>query len=219
MYRLACLALGLLALALASLPADAGNGCNVQRAVVTQHRTAYATTNYAASAAYVAPVASYSSYATSILAVPVIVPAYGVGYGSPDNSKDVADLKSLVLLQQQQLILLQQQLLAKPAPVPTAPVAPEPLPPPLPKKADAKAPAPGLATARNCAGCHDAGVSKAKGGEFTLFVSGQPVPLNPVAALNAVDQVLTSAMPKGREMADSDATLVLAELVKWPLKK
>ena len=122
---------------------------------------------------------SYNYYPTQILAVPVIVPAYGVGYGhyvSQDDGTAKAlkeELKSLkdqnnTLMQ----LLLQGKLPGGPGTQPEKQV--DPVPKKTPQSAAPNGSHPGLAVANQaCAKCHEA-TTKQRGNGLMLLTGGLP---------------------------------------------
>lgn len=157
-------ALAALAVVLLAAFADA-SGCRV---VVRQHHHAAAVVHHAAVVQAVA--------VAEFVAVPVIVPAYSVGY-APQADAVAAELAKL---------RAEIQQLKQPGP---------------PAGALAIKEHPGQAVAlQSCARCHEAQTAKAKGGGFVLFEAGAPK-LDAVQALAAVREVVEGRMPKGAQLS------------------
>ena len=196
----------LLAVAVLCAPADA------------QCRISY---GYAQS--YYAPTYTYQAYtptyqATQVLAVPVIVPAYGVGYGAAASSyvanDDVRALKDRLDRAEQRSDFLMQLLSGQRQPPPAT------LPQQAPKQPDApqqqsKAPNgvhPGVAVAaQKCASCHDA-TTKQKGGGVMLTTAGQRATITDTTYKALARAIIKGTMPPattGVKLADDEGTALL----------
>jgi mono/diheme cytochrome c family protein len=163
--------LGVFAVLLLAAFADA-SGC---RAVAVHQRV---TQHHAAAVHHAAVVQAVA--VAEFVAVPLVVPAYSVGY-APQADAVAAEVQKLRAEIQQ----LKQAPPAAAGPPPGALGAKE---------------HPGQAVAlQSCARCHEAAVAKAKGKGFVLFEGGSPK-LDAALALSAVREVVEGRMPPGKPL-------------------
>lgn len=122
-----------------------------------------------------------------VAAVYAPIPVYQVGYQDNGTQQLLAEVREL----RQQI----QQLQAGP----------------LAQKAPTTGQHPGLLFLKNsCVACHDAQVSKAKGGGNTFFSAGELVNLSDAQRLAITTSVYSGRMPKGGKATDEDVGAVIS---------
>jgi mono/diheme cytochrome c family protein len=129
--------------------------------------------------------------------LPINVAAYSASYTPPTDPaivKAIADLGTR---------LDRLEKAGTPSPPGSAPM-------PKADVADAGA----LKFAVNCASCHDAAVSKAKGGGVTLFKDGAEADISCDLALLAVGAIADGTMPRGKKLPEEDGPDILSHLAK-----
>ena len=120
--------------------------------------------------------------------VPVVVPTYTVGYHDSGTQELIAEVRAM----RQQLAALQAGPQSQKTPAPAAVH-------------------PGLAFLKNsCVNCHDAQVSKAKGGGNTFFSAGELLNLNDAQRLAITTAIYSGRMPKGGKATDEDVGAVIS---------
>lgn len=183
-----------------TLSVDAG-GCGYQ---------SYSSYSYPVYTPYVEKVVEKRVVAVEYLAVPVVVPAYAIGYAAPAVAAPAMPAPAAAPMPcESKLAELNARFAALEAKLAGA------APPvqPLPQQAPAAAPAGKSAFVAKCAGCHDVAVAKTKGGKHEFFQNGLPLPLTGDQTTAALKQMMAGKMPKGGTLTDQEFTAILSELV------
>lgn len=204
--KIAGLFVALFAAALLALPVEAqqcGTVRSVYRAPVYQ-ASVYATPTY------VAP--TYNQVVvTQFLAVPVVVPAYSIGYSPAGQGQDSQQLQLDILKLRLELEKLKSapnvQQLQQPK------TQQQPQNPPMPPVQNGLSDGAKLMSVK-CASCHDAGVSKTKGGGLTLTQGGQLLPMPGVVQAKVMLEVFQGRMPPNTKLTDEEVGILFAYLDK-----
>jgi len=189
----------------------------------------YHTPTYASQAYYPPPTYAPNYSATVLVGVPVVYPAFGVGYaqnygqyvgnGGEQQQSALRDLKDELGRERQRSDFLMQLFLGNRNP-PVQQVPPQQSPGPpvkndLPPQAKVPLPNgvhPGIAVANlKCAKCHDA-TTRAKGGGLALTTGGGRATITDAAYKALAKAILKGTMPPASEnvkLADDEGTALL----------
>ncbi len=157
---------------------------------------------------YAAPVQEVAVVApvvvASYLAVPVVVPAYSVGYAAGAVSYNAQEavgadtqLPAVKSPCEDQLAELKARLATLEAKTGV--------------QVTAKATEASVIVSR-CAACHDASVAKTKGKGFILTEKGKELPLTNEARLKCIEKVVAGEMPKDGTLTDEEVTTLITQL-------
>lgn len=152
--------------------------------------------------------------AVEYLALPVVVPAYSVGYSAPPVPLPTPTTAPVQSSCETKLIEVNAKLAALEARIGAAlgtGTAPPASPPMTPAPS---VPAPRQSSMiTHCAKCHDASVSATKGGKLTMMNASKMLRLNDEQIMSAIRAIKVGDMPKDHQLDDASYSAVLSDLI------